>query len=379
MTRSRSHEAGSARRWLRPSLHWLLVFIPVALWVEHASPESHVLIFASACLAIVPLAGLLGLATEHLATRAGEGVGGFLNATFGNLAELIIAVVALQAGHAEVVKASLTGSIIGNVLLVLGAAFLAGGLKHPVQRFKAAGALAQTSTLSVAAFAFIIPAGFHALVRGEMSAAQEHRMSLGIAVVLLAVYLFGLLFSLKTHRALFTAERCDEELLEHTPGGAHWGVGRSVGVLLGVSALIAWMSEILVGAIEPAAQEFGLTKVFIGVFVVAIVGNAAEHTTAISVALKDRMDLSLSIAFGSSVQVALFVAPVLVLCSLVFGPHPLDFALPPGLVLIVLLSVLITGQVAGDGRSDWLKGVQLLAVYLVLGLTFFFMPSTTTH
>jgi len=151
-------------------------------------------------------------------------------------------------------------------------------------------------------------------------------------------------------------------------------------VVLAIATVgIAWMSEILVGAIEPTAQEFGLTKVFIGVFVVAIVGNAAEHTTAISVALKDRMDLSLSIAFGSSVQVALFVAPVLVLCSLVFGPHPLDLALPPGLVLIVLLSVLITGQVAGDGRSDWLKGVQLLAVYLVLGLTFFFMPSTTTH
>jgi len=375
MTRSRSHEAGSARRWLRPSLHWLLVFIPVALWVEHASPESHVLIFASACLAIVPLAGLLGLATEHLATRAGEGVGGFLNATFGNLAELIIAVVALQAGHAEVVKASLTGSIIGNVLLVLGAAFLAGGLKHPVQRFKAAGALAQTSTLSVAAFAFIIPAGFHALVRGEMSQAQEHRMSLGIAVVLLAVYLFGLLFSLKTHRALFTAERCDEELLEHTPGGAHWGVGRSVGVLLGVSALIAWMSEILVGSVEGAAHALGMSQVFVGVIVVAIVGNAAEHSTAILMALKNRMDLAVGIAIGSSTQIALFVAPFLVLVSYLIAPQPMDltFTLPE--VLAVVLSALLITQAVSNGETNWFEGLQLLGLYGILGVAFYFLPA----
>jgi len=362
------------RRWPRPSLQWLLVFIPVTLWAEVTRPESHVLVFASACVAIVPLAGLLGLATEHLATRAGEGVGGFLNATFGNLAELIIAVVALRAGHAEVVKASLTGSIIGNVLLVLGAAFLAGGLRHPVQRFKAAGALAQTSTLSVAAFAFIIPAGFHALVRGEMSAAQEHRMSLGIAVVLLAVYLFGLVFSLRTHRALFTAERCDEKLLEHTAGGAHWGVGRSVGVLLGVSALIAWMSEILVGSVEGAAHELGMSQVFVGVIVVAIVGNAAEHSTAILMALKDRMDLAVGIAIGSSTQIALFVAPFLVLVSYLIAPQPMDltFTLPE--VLAVVLSALLITQAVSNGETNWFEGLQLLGLYGILGVAFYFLP-----
>jgi len=374
-SRSRSRDDRPARRWLRPSLHWLLVFIPVTLWAEHASPESHVLIFGSACLAIVPLAGLLGLATEHLATRAGEGIGGFLNATFGNLAELIIAVVALQAGHAEVVKASLTGSIIGNVLLVLGAAFLAGGLKHPVQRFKAAGALAQTSTLSVAAFAFIIPAGFHALVRGEMSQAQEHHMSLGIAVVLLAVYLFGLVFSLRTHRALFTADRCEEELLDHAPGGAHWSVGRSAGVLLGVSALIAWMSEILVGSVEGAAHSLGMSQVFVGVIVVAIVGNAAEHSTAILMALKNRMDLAVGIAIGSSTQIALFVAPFLVLVSYLVAPQPMDltFTLPE--VLAVVLSALLITQAVSNGETNWFEGLQLLGLYGILGVAFYFLPA----
>jgi Ca2+:H+ antiporter len=361
------------RSLLRPSLQWLLVFIPVALWAEHAHPQAQVLIFASACLAIIPLAGLLGLATEHLATRAGEGIGGFLNATFGNLAELIIAVVALRAGHAEVVKASLTGSIIGNVLLVLGAAFFVGGLKRPVQHFKAAGALAQASTLSLAAFAFIIPAGFHALVGGAMTAPQEHRLSLGIALVLLAVYLCGLVFSLRTHRALFSASG-GEEALEHTPGGAHWSTGRSVGVLLGVSALIAWMSEVLVGSVEGAAHALGMSQVFVGVIVVAIVGNAAEHSTAILMALKNRMDLAVGIAIGSSTQIALFVAPFLVLASYVLAPQPMDltFTLPE--VLAVVLSALLISQAVSNGETNWFEGLQLLGLYGVLGVAFYFLP-----
>jgi len=362
------------RRLLRPSLQWLLVFIPVALWAEHAHPQAHVLVFASACLAIIPLAGLLGLATEHLATRAGEGVGGFLNATFGNLAELIIAVVALRAGHAEVVKASLTGSIIGNVLLVLGGAFFAGGLKHQVQRFNATGALAQASTLSLAAFAFIIPAGFHGLVGGAMTAAQEHRMSLGIALVLLAVYLSGLVFSLRTHRTLFTTACGEEALPEHTPGGAHWSAGRSALVLLGVSALIAWMSEILVGSVEGAAHALGMSQVFVGVIVVAIVGNAAEHSTAVLMALKNRMDLAVGIAIGSSTQIALFVAPFLVLVSYVVAPQPMDltFTLPE--VLAVVLSALLITQAVSNGETNWFEGLQLLGLYGVLGVAFYFLP-----
>ena len=373
MARARSSGNG-LRALLRPSLQWLLVFLPVALWAEHARPEAHVLIFAASCLAIVPLAGLLGLATEHLATRAGEGLGGFLNATFGNLAELIIAVVALRAGHAEVVKASLTGSIIGNVLLVLGAAFFAGGLKRPVQHFKAAGALAQASTLSVAAFAFIIPAGFHALVGGRMAVEQEHRMSLGIALVLLALYLSGLVFSLKTHRVLFSSSGGEEGLLDHTPGGAHWSTGKSILVLLGVSALIAWMSEILVGSVEGAAHALGMSQVFVGVIVVAIVGNAAEHSTAILMALKNRMDLAVGIAIGSSTQIALFVAPFLVLVSYVIAPTPMDltFTLPE--VLAVVLSALLITQAVSNGETNWFEGLQLLGLYGVLGVAFYFLP-----
>jgi len=356
-------------------MNWLLLFVPVAVVLELVVPERHVLILAASSIGIVPLAGWLGQATEQLAERLGEGVGGLLNATFGNAAELIIALAALRAGLHDVVKASIVGSIVGNVLLVLGAAMLAGGTRHREQHFNPAGARAQATMLTLAAIALVLPAAFQA---GAGTGAQEGlgKLSISISVVLLLVYLLYLAFTLVTHSALFSGTYVPEDAAEHAPV---WSVRRAVVVLAIATFGIAWMSEILVGAIEPAAQEFGLTKVFIGVFVVAIVGNAAEHTTAISVALKDRMDLSLSIAFGSSVQVALFVAPVLVLCSLFFGPQPLDLALPPGLVLIVLLSVLITGQVAGDGRSDWLKGVQLLAVYLVLGLTFFFMPSTTTH
>jgi Ca2+:H+ antiporter len=248
---------------------------------------------------------------------------------------------------------------------------LAGGLRRPEQHFNPAGARSQATMLTLAAIALILPAAFQAAA--GTTAEGLGRLSVSISVVLLLVYLLFLVFSLVTHSALFAGSHVPEE------GKAQASVGRSAAVLAGATVAIAWMSEILVGAIEPTAHEFGLSNVFVGVFVVAILGNAAEHATAISAALKDRMDLSLSIAIGSSVQVALFVAPVLVLTSYFLGPAPMDLAFPTGLVLIVLLSVLITGQVAGDGRSDWLKGMQLLAIYLVLGLTFFFLPSMPSH
>jgi Ca2+:H+ antiporter len=351
-------------------MNWLLLFIPVAIGLEFLAPERHLLVFATSSLAILPLAGWMGRATEQLAERMGEGVGGLLNATFGNAAELIIALAALRAGLHDVVKASIVGSIVGNILLVLGAAMLAGGLRRPEQHFNPAGARSQATMLTLAAIALILPAAFQAAA--VTTAEGLGRLSISISVVLLLVYLLYLAFALVTHSALFAGSHVPEE------GKAHASVARAALVLAAATAGIAWMSEILVGAIEPTAHEFGLSNVFVGVFVVAILGNAAEHATAISAALKDRMDLSLSIAIGSSVQVALFVAPVLVLTSLFLGPGPMDLAFPPGLVLIVLLSVLITGQVAGDGRSDWLKGMQLLAVYLVLGLTFFFVPSTSS-
>jgi Ca2+:H+ antiporter len=352
-------------------VNWLLLFVPVSIGLEFLAPERHLLVFVSSSLAILPLAGWMGRATEQLAERMGEGVGGLLNATFGNAAELIIALAALRAGLHDVVKASVVGSIVGNILLVLGAAMLAGGLRRPEQHFNPAGARSQATMLTLAAIALILPAAFQ--VAAGTTAEGLGRLSVSISVVLLIVYLLYLVFALVTHSALFTGSHVSEE------GKAHASVGRAALVLAGATAAIAWMSEILVGAIEPTAHEFGLSNVFVGVFVVAILGNAAEHATAISAALKDRMDLSLSIAIGSSVQVALFVAPILVLASLFLGPAPMDLAFPAGLVLIVLLSVLITGQVAGDGRSDWLKGMQLLAVYLVLGLTFFFLPSMPSH
>jgi Ca2+:H+ antiporter len=355
-------------------MNWLLFFVPLAVIVEHLAPDRYLLVFLVSGLAIIPLAGLMGHATEQLAERTGEGVGGLLNATFGNAAELVIALAALRAGLHGVVKASLAGSIIGNILLVLGAAMLAGGLRHEEQHFNAAGARSQATMLTLAIIALILPAAIRATAGGETAPALGS-LSVSISIVLLAVYALNLVFSLVTHASLFTGSHVPAQE-EHTPS---WRLWRALAVLGGATVLVAWMSEILVGAIEPSAHALGLNDVFVGVFVVAILGNAAEHATAVTAAMKDRMDLSLSIAIGSSVQVALFVAPLLVLASYFLGPAPMDLAFAGGLVLTVLFAVLISGQVAGDGRSDWLKGAQLLAVYVILGLAFFFAPTPNPH
>ena len=350
-------------------MNWLFVFVPATIALEHFAPERHLAIFISAGLAILPLAMWMGRATEQLAERMGEGVGGLLNATFGNAAELIIALAALRQGLHDVVKASIAGSIVGNILLVLGAAMTAGGLRHREQIFNPHGARAQATMMTLAAITLILPAAYRAAL-GKEAVQGLVPLSVAISIVLLVVYALFLAFSLVTHASQFSGSHAPEEGRTNP-----WLASRATVVLAASTAVIAWMSEILVGSIQPAARSLGLGTVFIGVFVVAILGNAAEHATAVTVAMKNRMDLALSIAIGSSVQVALFVAPVLVLVSLFLGPRPMDLAFPAGLVLIMLLAVLITGQVAADGRSDWLKGVQLLAVYVVLGLTFFFMPS----
>jgi Ca2+:H+ antiporter len=357
-------------------LNSLLIFVPVAVALEHWMPGQHVLIFLAAGIAILPLAGWMGRATEHLAQRMGEGVGGLLNATFGNAAELIIAFAALRAGLHDVVKASIAGSIIGNILLVLGAAMLAGGLRHREQRFNADGARTQSTMLTLAAIAFILPASYQLVVgrapeAGAGTGMGVMSLSVAISVLLLLVYGLFLAFSLKTHASLFAGSHVAEQEGELDQA---WPIPKAAAILAGSTVFIAWMSEILVGAIQPAAASVGLGSAFVAVFVVAVLGNAAEHATAITVAMKNRMELSLSIAIGSSVQVALFVAPVLVLASLFVGPRPMDLAISGGFVLMILLSVLITSQVAGDGRSDWLKGVQLLAVYVIFGLTYFFLP-----
>jgi Ca2+:H+ antiporter len=348
-------------------VNWLLVFVPVTVALEHWMPQQQLAIFVTSGLGILPLAAWMGRATEHLAERTGEGVGGLLNATFGNAAELIIAIAALRAGLHDVVKASIVGSIIGNILLVLGAAMTAGGMVHREQNFNAQGARAQATLLTLAAITLILPAAYKTAV-GERAASAIIPLSISISFVLLVVYALFLAFSLKTHSDLFKGvEVADKK------AGASWTPSRSMLVLAASTVAIAWMSEILVGSIEPAAKALGLGNAFVAIIVVAVLGNAAEHSTAVTVAVKNRMDLALSIAIGSSVQVALFVAPVLMLLSLAVGPAPMDLAFPGGLVLMVLLSIVITGQVAADGRSDWLKGIQLLAVYCVLGLTVFFL------
>jgi Ca2+:H+ antiporter len=366
--------------------NWLLIFVPIAIAMEHFAPHQHLLVFLAAAVAILPLAGWMGRATEQLAEQTGEGVGGLLNATFGNAAELIIAFAALRAGLHDVVKASIAGSIIGNILLVLGAAMFAGGLRHSEQTYNAAGTRSQATLLTLSAIALVLPAAYSGAVGRRiaegvtgLAADLAHDLvllSVSIAVVLLAVYVLFLVYSLITHRALFAGSMGHESA---TAGPPPWPLRKSLAILAVATAAIAWVSEILVGAIEPTAHEFGLSNVFVGVFVVAILGNAAEHASAITAAMKNRMDLALAIAIGSSVQVALFVAPVLVIASLWVGPAPMDLVFSGGLVLAVLLSVLITGQVAGDGRSDWMRGVLLLAVYLIFGLAFFFVPGVPGH
>lgn len=350
----------------------LVIVAPVLKWMG----AGDLAVFSCSALAIVPLAGLMGEATEALAARMGAGVGGLLNATFGNAAELVLALVALQHGHQEVVKASLTGSILGNTLLVLGVAMVAGGIRREKQTFDRSAAAASSTLLLLAALAMVVPAAFHFVTdgseaHGALSAARqgaiEHGLSLLIAVVLFVAYLLSLLFSLGTHRHLY-AGAADEA--HATPAAT----GRAVLTLLVATALVAWMSELLVGAVEGASHVLGLTEVFVGVVVVAIVGNAAEHSTAVIVAMKNQMDLALNIAVGSSIQIALFVAPVLVFASRVLGGRPMDLLFTPFEVLAVIAAAVVVNLVSADGESNWFEGAMLLAVYLVLGIAFYFLP-----
>jgi Ca2+:H+ antiporter len=350
-------------------LNLLLIFIPIAIALElmHASP---IAIFITSALAIIPLAGWMGRATEHLAEKLGEGIGGLLNATFGNAAELIIALLALRKGLFDVVKASVTGSIIGNILLVLGLSILLGGFKFPKQVFNRTTAMLGSTLLALSAIGLVMPAIFHYLVKNNPQA--EHDLSLEIAIVLFITYILSLVFSLRTHSHLYKGG-VEGEAEEKAIGTHGWSKSRSIIILLIATGLVALMSEFLVGAVEEASHTLGLTSVFVGVILVAIIGNAAEHSTAVLVALKNKMDLSLNIAIGSSMQVALFVAPFLVFASYLFG-KPMDLIFTPLEVLAVVGSVAIVALIAQDGESNWMEGVLLLAVYTILGLTFFWLP-----
>lgn len=355
-------------------MNWLFIFVPIAVALEFFASHQYVLVFITSSLAILPLAGWMGHATEQLADRMGEGVGGLLNATFGNAAELIIAFVALHAGLHQVVEASIIGSVVGNMLLVLGAAMLAGGMRYPEQRFNPLGARSQATMLMLAAVSLVLPAAFEE-VEGTTQA-MVHRLSISFCVVLLIIYALYLVFSLVTHPGQFRSSvPPDGNAPARHEESAHQPLWHSIAILAAATVGTAWMSEIMVGSIEPMVHRFGFSQVFVGAFVVAILGNAAEHASAITAAMNNRLDLSFSISLGSSVQVALFVAPVLILASHFLGPAPMDLAFRPDLILIVVMSGLVTAQIAGDGRSDWFKGAQLLVVYFALALTFFFLPA----
>jgi Ca2+:H+ antiporter len=353
-------------------MNWLLLFIPITLAIEFLAPDSPTALFFCSAAAIVPLAGWLGTATEHLAERTTEGIGGLLNATFGNAAELIIALLALHKGLYGVVKASLTGSILGNLLLVTGASILAGGLRYKVQRFNAAGARIQATMMLLATVALVMPGAFHHLA-GPRERANEASLSLWIGAVLLVTYAASLWFSLRTHKQFFTTP---SSVPEEPDKPAPWSIGRSFLVLALSTALIAWMSEILVGSVGAAAERLGMTSIFVGVIVVAIVGNAAEHSTAVLSARDNRMDLALAISNGSSLQIALFVAPVLLIASRFLAPRPMDLVFTPAEVVAVVMAVLINAQICSDGESNWLEGAQMLAVYVIMGIVFYFLPET---
>jgi Ca2+:H+ antiporter len=337
----------------------LLIFIPlsIALELTHSDP---ILIFAASAMAIIPLAGFMGKATEELSKQVGAGMGGLLNATFGNATELIIAIFALQAGLFEVVKASLTGGIIGNMLLIVGCSMLFGGLKREKQTFNAQAQGVNSTMLALAAVGLIMPA----LISHIFDFNTVESLSLGVSIILLATYVFSLLFSLKTHKHLY---RCEEDPEECKP---HWSRNKALLVLLLTTAIIAMESEFLVGAVEPVSESLGLTELFIGVIVVAIIGNAAEHSTAILMAIKNKMDLSLNIAIGSSTQIAMLIAPVLVFLSYFWG-NPMTLVFNEFEVVAVIAAVVIANMICADGESNWFEGIQLLALYGIMAIVFF--------
>jgi Ca2+:H+ antiporter len=369
----------SVRPFLLSGEGWpylLVPFIPIAIGLEltHASAS---LVFGASALGVIPTAALMGRATEELAARSGPGIGGFLNVTFGNAPELIIAFFALRGGLQEVVKASLVGSILGNVLLVMGAAMLVGGAKRERQYFDRTAAGVQSLMLLLACAALIMPAIFELVIGGSLPSptakaeqfpSDLERISVGVAIILLATYVAGLFFSLHTHRDLFNPEHAEDDHV-----GEHWSVRKSVIALAIAGVAVGVMSEILVGSISEASESIGLSPFFVGVIVVAIVGNAAEHWVAVYFASRDKMGLSVNIAIGSSAQIALFAAPVLVLISFFVGPFPMALVFN-GLELgAIVLAVLIANQVTQEGESTWFEGFQLLAVYAVLGLVFFYV------
>jgi Ca2+:H+ antiporter len=348
-------------------LLWLLAFVPIVFIAGMVWPEAHTLLFVLSVLAIVPLAALLSHATESVAAKTGDAVGGLLNATLGNLTELVIALAALRAGQTMLVKASIAGAIVTNTLFMLGASFLLGGIKYHTQEYNRLSARLQAGLLFLATIALLVPSAI-AEADSTTGAAFTSKLSAGLAILLIVAYGLGMLFSLKTHRELFGSVTQGEE--EEEP----WPIGIALATLAGVTLLVALVSEIFVESVQEAAVAFGMTPAFVGFIVVALVGAAAEMASAFSAARKNRLDLSVGIALGSASQIALFVAPVLVLLSYVIGPAPMDFRFWPGAVVMMLISALTTSLVTNSGRSAWFLGVLVLMVYLIFALTLYLLP-----
>jgi len=348
-------------------LLWLLALVPVVFASQKFKPEAHTLLFVLSVLAIVPLAALLSHATESVAAKTGDTVGGLLNATLGNLTELVIALAALRAGQYMLVKASIAGAIVTNTLFVLGASFLLGGLKHHVQEYNRVSARLQAGLLFLATVALLIPS-----LVGEpdsaAGAAFTQKLSLGLAVLLIVAYGLGMLFSLKTHRELFASAESGEA------GKAPWPLGLALATLAGVTVLVALVSEVFVESVQQAAVAFGMTPAFVGFIVVALVGGAAEMGSAFSGARKNRLDLSVGIALGSAAQIALFVAPLLVLLSYVMGPTPMNLQFWPGAVVMVLIATMTASLLTNSGRSAWFVGTLMLMVYAIFAMTLYLLP-----
>jgi Ca2+:H+ antiporter len=348
-------------------LLWLLLFVPVVFIVGKARPGAHTLLFLLSVLAIVPLAALLSHATESVAAKTGDAVGGLLNATLGNLTELVIALAALRAGQTMLVKASIAGAIVTNTLFMLGASFLLGGIKHHTQEYNRVSARLQAGLLFLATIALLVPSAV-AEADSATGAAFTNKLSVGLAVLLIAAYGLGMLFSLKTHREFFGSVTHGEE------GEDPWPIRLALATLAGVTVLVALVSEIFVESVQEAAVAFGMTPAFVGFIVVALVGAAAEMASAFSSARKNRLDLSVGIALGSASQIALFVAPVLVLLSYVIGPAPMDLRFWPGAVVMMVIASLTASLVTNSGRSAWFVGVLVLMVYLIFALTLYLLP-----
>src|SRR5213596_2269804 len=348
-------------------LLWLLAFVPVVLAAAKLKPEAHTLLFVLTVLAIVPLAALLSHATESVAAKTGDAVGGLLNATLGNLTELVIAVTALRAGQYVLVKASLAGAIVTTSLFMLGACFLLGGLKYHVQEYNRVSARLQAGLLLLATVALLIPS---AIAKADLLAGARftQKLSVGLAVLLIVAYGLGMLFSLKTHRELFASAGHGEA------GEAPWPIGLALATLAGVTLLVAMVSEVFVESVQKAAESFGMTPAFVGFIVVALVGGAAEMASAFSGARKNRLDLSVGIALGSASQIARFVAPVLGLVSYFIGPTPMHLQFWPGAVVMILIATLTASLVTNSGRSAWFVGVLVLMVYLIFAMTLYLLP-----